>query len=87
MLLLWAWENLSIITTNVMEAMDRLNDPEAFGLGARHITISTVGLIPRIRQFADANTQINLAISLHTVENDLRTKMMPVNKNIKLRTC
>ena len=69
---------------NVMEAMDRLNDPEAFGLGARHITISTVGLIPRIRQFADANTQINLAISLHTVDNDLRTKMMPVNKKYKV---
>ena len=69
---------------NVMEAMDRLNDPEAFGLGARHITISTVGLIPKIRQFADANTQINLAISLHTVDNDLRSKMMPVNKKYRV---
>lgn len=65
---------------NVMEALDRLNDPEAFGMGARHITLSTVGLIPRIRQFADANTQFNLAISLHTVDNVLRSKMMPVNK-------
>ena len=65
---------------NVMEAMDRLNDPEAFGLGARHMTISTVGLIPKIRQFADRNMQINLAISLHTVDNELRSKMMPVNK-------
>lgn len=64
----------------VMAAMGRLNDPEAFGLGARHITISTVGLIPRIRQFADENTQINLAISLHTVDNTLRSQMMPVNK-------
>lgn len=65
---------------NVMAAMDRLNAPDAFGLGARHITISTVGLIPKIRQFADSNTQINLAISLHTVDNALRTRMMPVNK-------
>lgn len=65
---------------NVMEALDRLNDPEAFGLGARHITLSTVGLIHKIRQFADANTQFNLAISLHTVDNVLRSKMMPVNK-------
>ncbi len=65
---------------NVMEALDRLNDPEAFGLGARHITLSTVGLIPKIRQFADADTQFNLAISLHTVDNVLRSKMMPVNK-------
>jgi 23S rRNA (adenine2503-C2)-methyltransferase len=65
---------------NVMEALNRLNDPDAFGLGARRITLSTVGLIPKIRQFADLNTQYNLAISLHTVYNDLRSGMMPVNK-------
>ena len=65
---------------NVMEALNRLNDPEAFGLGARRITLSTVGLIPKIRQFADLNTQYNLAISLHSVDNDLRASMMPVSK-------
>ena len=76
---------------NVMEALDRLNDPEAFGLGARHITISTVGLVPKILEFSDANTQFNLAISLHTVDNALRSKMMPVNKKYPvedlLRAC
>ena len=76
---------------NVMEALDRLNAPEAFGLGARHITISTVGLAPKIQRFADANTQYNLAVSLHTVDNDLRSKMMPVNKKYPvedlLRAC
>ncbi len=64
----------------VMSAVERINDPEGIGLGARRITISTVGLVPKIKQFADANTQINLAISLHTVDNDLRTQLMPINK-------
>lgn len=65
---------------HVMEALNRLNDPQAFGLGARRFTISTVGLVPRIKQFADENTQYNLAISLHTVDNDLRVSMMPISK-------
>jgi 23S rRNA (adenine2503-C2)-methyltransferase len=65
---------------NVIEALDRLNNPDALGLGARRITLSTVGLVPKIKQFADLNTQFNLAISLHTVDNDLRKQMMPVNK-------
>ena len=65
---------------NVMEALGRLNDPDAFGLGARRITLSTVGIVPKIRQFADENTQFNLAISLHTVDNALRSSMMPINK-------
>ncbi|MBG0786565.1 MAG: 23S rRNA (adenine(2503)-C(2))-methyltransferase RlmN [Anaerolineaceae bacterium] len=65
---------------NVMEALNRLNDPEAFGLGARRITLSTVGLITKIIAFADLNTQYNLAISLHSVDNDLRASMMPVSK-------
>ncbi|MDY6874364.1 MAG: 23S rRNA (adenine(2503)-C(2))-methyltransferase RlmN, partial [Chloroflexota bacterium] len=65
---------------NVIEALDRLNNPDAVGLGARRITLSTVGLVPKIKQFADLDTQFNLAISLHTVDNDLRRKMMPINK-------
>lgn len=65
---------------NLMEALDRLNDPEAVGLGARRITISTVGLVPKIRQFADEDTQYNLAISLHTVDDDLRSELIPINK-------
>jgi 23S rRNA (adenine2503-C2)-methyltransferase len=70
---------------NVMDSLNRLNDPEAFGLGARRITMSTVGLIPKIIQFADLNTQYNLAISLHTVYNDLRSGMMPVNKKYTVK--
>ncbi len=65
---------------NVMDALDRLNDPEAFGIGARRITLSTVGLVPKIKEFADLDLQYNLAISLHSVNNDLRSEMIPVNK-------
>ena len=65
---------------NVMDALDRLNNPDAFGLGARRFTISTVGIIPKIRTFADAGTQYNLAISLHTVDDDLRSRLIPINK-------
>jgi 23S rRNA (adenine2503-C2)-methyltransferase len=64
----------------VMGAIARLNDADGFGLGARRITVSTVGIVPRIKQFADANTQINLAISLHTVNDELRSQLLPINK-------
>jgi 23S rRNA (adenine2503-C2)-methyltransferase len=65
---------------NVLEALDRLNHPEAMGLGARRFTISTVGLVPKIKQFADAGTQYNLAISLHSVDDELRASLIPINK-------
>ena len=64
---------------NLMEALDRLNNPDAMNLGARRITISTVGLVPKIKQFADENTQYNLAISLHTADDTLRSKLIPIN--------
>ena len=65
---------------HVMAAIERLNDPDAFGLGARRMTISTVGVVPKIKQFAETGTQVNLAISLHTVNNDLRSELIPINK-------
>jgi 23S rRNA (adenine2503-C2)-methyltransferase len=65
---------------NVMEALHRLNHPDAMGLGARRFTISTVGLVPKIKQLADENTQYNLAISLHTVDDALRSKLIPINE-------
>jgi len=64
----------------VLEALNRLNHPDALGLGARRFTISTVGIVPKIIQFADEGTQYNLAISLHTVDDDLRSSLIPVNK-------
>jgi 23S rRNA (adenine2503-C2)-methyltransferase len=65
---------------NLMVAMDRLNEPQAFGLGARRITISTVGIIPKIYEFADVGSQYNLAISLHTVDDTLRSALIPINR-------
>lgn len=65
---------------NVMEALNRLNDSEAFGLGARRFTVSTVGLVPKIIRFADEETQYNLAISLHTVDDNLRSDLIPINR-------
>ncbi|MCU0463424.1 MAG: 23S rRNA (adenine(2503)-C(2))-methyltransferase RlmN [Anaerolineae bacterium] len=54
------------------------------GIGARHITISTVGLVPQIRQFADEGLQVKLAISLHAATDDERGAMLPVNRRYPL---
>jgi 23S rRNA (adenine2503-C2)-methyltransferase len=65
---------------NTMQAIDRLNDAEGYNFGARRFTISTSGLVPAIRQFAEEKRQVNLAVSLHATEDDKRGTMMPVNK-------
>jgi 23S rRNA (adenine2503-C2)-methyltransferase len=65
---------------NTMQAIDRLNDPEGYNFGARRFTISTSGLVPAIRQFAQEKRQVNLAVSLHATEDEKRSSMMPVNK-------
>lgn len=64
----------------VMGAVALLNDPKGFGLGHRHITISTVGLVDKIDRFADEHTQVNLAISLHAATDATRSTIMPVNR-------
>lgn len=65
---------------NVWAALHRLTDADGFGLGARHITLSTVGLAPMIDRMADEGLQIGLAVSLHAPNDDLRTQLVPVNK-------
>lgn len=65
---------------NVMDFVDIVNDDFGLGIGARHITISTCGVAPRIRDFADAQTQVNLAISLHAPNDALRSEIMPINQ-------
>ncbi|MBP3841309.1 MAG: 23S rRNA (adenine(2503)-C(2))-methyltransferase RlmN [Bacilli bacterium] len=57
-----------------------INDPKGLAIGSRHITISTCGIIPKIREFSDLDMQINLAISLHAPNTELRSKIMPINK-------
>ncbi|MFN8387180.1 MAG: 23S rRNA (adenine(2503)-C(2))-methyltransferase RlmN [Anaerolineales bacterium] len=69
---------------NTMEAIDRLNDASGFNFGARRFTISTVGLVPQIRRFADERRQVNLAISLHAADDESRVAMLPVNKRYKI---
>jgi 23S rRNA (adenine2503-C2)-methyltransferase len=68
----------------VMEAVALLNDPQGFGLGHRHITISTVGLVDKIDTFAAERCQVNLAISLHAPNDELRSSFMPVNRRYPL---
>ncbi|MCC7118027.1 MAG: 23S rRNA (adenine(2503)-C(2))-methyltransferase RlmN [Anaerolineales bacterium] len=69
---------------NSMEAIDRLNDAEGYNFGARRFTISTVGLAPQIKRFADERRQVNLAISLHEVDDNKRLEMMPITKKYKI---
>ena len=64
----------------VMDAVAMLNDPAGFGLGSRRMTISTAGVVPGIERFTDEGIQVNLAISLHAADDELRTKLMPINK-------
>ena len=63
-----------------MAAIELLNHPQGFNLGARKFTISTVGLIPGIYRFAREHRQVNLAISLHAADDDLRNSLIPMNR-------
>ncbi len=61
-----------------------LTNPKMIELGSRKITVSTCGLVPKIFEFADMKTQVNLAISLHAPNDELRSKLMPINKRYKI---
>lgn len=65
-------------------AIRRLNHPDGFRLGQRHITLSTVGLVPEIRRLAQEGLQITLAVSLHAATDDLRDRLVPVNRRYPL---
>lgn len=65
---------------NVMKFIEVINDENTLNIGARHITISTSGIVPKIYQFADLNTQVTLAISLHATTNPIRSTIMPINR-------
>ncbi len=66
------------------QAIENLNDPDGFNLGARRITLSTVGLVPGIRRLADEGLPINLAVSLHAPHDELRDQLVPVNRRYPL---
>lgn len=67
---------------NLLPALDSLNAKGGMGIGARRITISTVGLPDKIRELAEIDRQYNLAVSLHAPNDELRTKLVPVNQRI-----
>ncbi len=69
---------------SLMRAIRILNAPWGGGLGARHITVSTSGLVPQIRELAAQPLQVRLAISLHGATDDVRNTIMPVNKKFPL---
>jgi 23S rRNA (adenine2503-C2)-methyltransferase len=66
-------------------ALRTITDPDAFSLGARHITLSTVGLPQGIRRMAGEPLQLNLAVSLHAPNDGLRARLVPVNNRYPIR--
>lgn len=70
---------------NVMNFLNIINDDNGMAIGARHITISTCGIVPKIIEFAQGKYQYNLAISLHAAYDELRTRLMPINNAYPLR--
>lgn len=69
---------------NVLQALRILNSSAGFNLGARHMTVSTVGLVPAIRKLSQEQLQVNLAISLHAPTDELRSQTMPINRKYPL---
>ena len=68
---------------NVIKAIEILNNPKGLNIGARHISVSTSGIVPKIYEFADKNIQCTLSISLHSADNDVRSQMIEkTNKRI-----
>ncbi len=68
----------------VLKAVRIINDAEGLNIGARHITISTSGVVPGIARLADEGIQVELSVSLHAPDNPLRSKLMPVNRKYPL---
>ena len=69
---------------NVMNFINIINDPKGINIGIRHITVSTCGVVPKIREFAKEKLGVNLAISLHAPTDEIRNKIMPINKAYKI---
>ncbi len=66
------------------QAIETLNAPEGYGLGARNMTISTCGLVPQIKRLSREKLQVGLAVSLHASDNALRNKLVPINRKYPL---
>ncbi len=66
--------------SDVVNLLQILNDQKGFNIGARRLTVSTSGIVPKIYEFADLKLQVNLAISLHAATDEVRSKLMRINK-------
>lgn len=69
---------------NVMDFISIVNEPKGIDLGARHITVSTCGIVPKILEFMNSGKQVNLAISLHAPNNQIRDSIMKINHVYKI---
>ena len=69
---------------NIMDFIKIINDAKGLAIGARHITVSTCGLVPKIKEFSEVPLQVNLALSLHGATDEVRNKIMPINKAYNL---
>jgi len=67
-------------TERVFDAVRLLNDSARLGIGARHVTVSTSGVVPAMRRMVDELPQVNLAISLHAADDELRDELVPINR-------
>ena len=65
---------------NLVRFLKIINHPKGMAIGARHITVSTCGIVPKIKEFSNLGLQFNLAISLHAPNNEIRDMIMPINK-------
>lgn len=70
--------------SNVMNFINIINEPKGINIGIRHITVSTCGIVPKIKEFTKEKTGVNLAISLHAPTDEIRDKIMPINKAYKI---
>ena len=69
---------------NVIKAIHLLNDPKGLNIGARHISVSTCGIVDGIEKFSNENIQCNLCISLHSSKDEVRSSMMPINNKYSI---
>lgn len=72
--------------THLINFLQTVMEPKGLAIGPRHITVSTSGLADKIREFADLNLRVNLAVSLHAPNNELRTRIMKINRGIPIET-
>ena len=68
----------------LLSFLNIINDNRGLNIGQRHITVSTSGIVPKIYEFAERGGQVNLAISIHAPNTELRTKLMPINRGFPL---